>query len=982
MKNEGKFGLLDGMTSGKGFAPQENKGTTYRKLFEQLLKEAGKRNRKKLYRLFAENQDKFDDSFAQLVRQDAELKLRKSNRRQRGIQADKLFRFGYFIYDFPRGNRASNLEIAIACYEVLSQFYPRHTSPYLWAILQSELGNYYQDRIRGDRQENLKHAISLYQAALKVFTRETFPEYWAMTQMNLGNVYSDTEQFEQAIAAYQNSLEVCTREASPEYWADTQNNLGTAYTETEQFEQAIAAYQNSLEVRTREASPEDWATTQNNLGNAYREAGKSEQAISFLKTSLEVHTREAFPEDWAKAQYNLATAYSDLNQIEEAFTHFRSCLEIFKPTAFPLRRVKAGRDFGHFAFKVEEWSKAREGYRAAIEAVETSCSWVSTNQRRQEIMEEAIDVYTKVVPACLNNQQPDLAIEYVERSKARNLVQIFADSDEQLKPKGEEIRQSTIKKLDKLKGKITDRQQQLDNLGEGSQLQATNLQRDVQSISAELGIVEESQPESQPEKLEPNSDSLGTESEEQESNPNQIYAQRLREELEDLQNQFDEVLEEIILLDPAYALTQAVKPIRYQDILAQLDEHTAVIEWFLTEERFYTFLISHHHSQPYAWQSSSEQLRELERWQQEYLQDYRGDKRAWIEQLSSRLTKLGTILDIDEIISKIPKECKQLILIPHRYLHLFPLHALKARDSYLLDLYPQGVRYAPSCQLLELSKKRCSEPQSLPVTDKRLFAIQNPTEDLNFAKAEVEAIKGYFEPQAKILQEKQATKEVWNKKDTKKQLRLANFIHFAGHGYFDFKFPLRSTLTLNGANASNPKQSEADKTRYLQSPDGDWIDREKSILLEEIFTLDVRPCRLVTLSACETALTDSKSFTDEYIGLPSGFLVAGSPSIVASLWAVDDRATAFLMIKFYQNIIEQINSSSAVSLNQISIATALNQAQRWLRDVTKEEFRKWLQLLDIDKEHQEEVEIDLTLSSSDTPFEQPLYWAAFCTIGQ
>ncbi|NEP02294.1 MAG: hypothetical protein F6K58_27285 [Symploca sp. SIO2E9] len=106
MENEGKFGLLNGMTSGKGFAPQENKGTTYRKLFEQLLKEAGKGNRKKLYRLFAENQDKLNDNFAQVVRKDAELKLENSKGRQRGILVSKLFGFSYFIDDFPRGNRA------------------------------------------------------------------------------------------------------------------------------------------------------------------------------------------------------------------------------------------------------------------------------------------------------------------------------------------------------------------------------------------------------------------------------------------------------------------------------------------------------------------------------------------------------------------------------------------------------------------------------------------------------------------------------------------------------------------------------------------------------------------------------------------------------------------------------------------------------------------------------------------------------------
>jgi hypothetical protein len=49
---------------------------------------------------------------------------------------------------------------------------------------------------------------------------------------------------------------------------------------------------------------------------------------------------------------------------------------------------------------------------------------------------------------------------------------------------------------------------------------------------------------------------------------------------------------------------------------------------------------------------------------------------------------------------------------------------------------------------------------------------------------------------------------------------------------------------------------------------------------------------------CETGLSDPSSTSDEYIGLPSGFLKAGSSSIVSSLWSVDDFATALLMIRF------------------------------------------------------------------------------------
>jgi len=466
------------MTGGLGFGkPKDGKpsGKNSRQFFETVLDVSKKGNRERVYQLLDENEDKLNDNFAQLVREDAELKLSRLNPRQRGKLAAKLWRFSNFIDDFPRGNRASNIEIAIAAWKVLIKLFPRNTSSGQWARFQNDLGNCYFYRIRGDRAENLKLAISFYQASLEVCTREAFPEDWAMTQNNLGNAYTGVGQFSEAIAAYQAALEVYTREAFPEDWAMTQMNLGNAYTDVEKFPEAIAACQATLEVRTREAFPEAWADAQNNLGTTYREAGQSEQAIPYLQAVLETWTREALPEKWAMSQYNLATAYSDLGQVDEAIAYFRSSLEIFKPTAFPVRRLKAGRDFGKTAFNAGKWQEAIEGYAAAIEAVEISCSWASSNQRRQEILEEAMDVYTQIVQACLNNHQPKLVIEYVERSKARNLVQLFANSDSELKPKGDQIRPETRKRLERLKEQIVDKQQQLDNLGEGAGLNANTL---------------------------------------------------------------------------------------------------------------------------------------------------------------------------------------------------------------------------------------------------------------------------------------------------------------------------------------------------------------------------------------------------------------------------------------------------------------------------------------------------------------------------
>jgi CHAT domain-containing protein/Flp pilus assembly protein TadD len=1013
------------MTGGLGFGKPKDgnpSGKSYRQFFETVLDATfpTNGNRERVYRLLDENEDKLNDNFAQLVRQDAELNLRRLNPRQQQIQAEQLWHFSLFIGQFPRGNRASNIEIAIAGLEVLTKFFPRNAFPVHWAALQHSLGGSYLQRIRGDRTENLRLAVSFYKAALQDRTHETSPEDWATTQNNLGVAYYEQGQISEAIAAFQAALEVRTREAFLEQWADTQDNLGVPYTQLKEFSEAIAAHQAALEVRTRKAFPEKWAQIQNNLGYAYCEAGQSEQAIPYLQAALEVWTREALPENWAMTQYNLATAYSDLGQIDEAITYFRSTLEIFQPTAFPVRRLKAGRDFGNAAFNVGKWQEAIEGYQAAIEAVEISCSWASSNQRRQEILEDAMDVYTQIVQACLNNHQPDLAIEYVERSKARNLVQLFANSDGTIDPKGDQIRPETRKRLERLKAQIVDKQQQLGNLGEDVGLTAKNLRSTLsdgildystESIAnltppAPLpykGRGETDSPllagEGQGERLTQSNDSDSS------LNLNQIYAKRLRKELDNLQEKFDEVLDEILESDPAYALTQAVQPIRFQEILDQLEEHTAIIEWYITDERFFTFVITRHH-EPYVWQSQPDDLSELNRWQQEYLDDYRQNKyHQWRELLTPRLKELSRILHLDEILDHVSEDCQQLIVIPHRYLHLFPLHALPlvgqvsrlpmveeggqdahpTREICLLDRFLDGVRYAPSCQLLQLSKKRCTEPLQTTAS-KHLFAIQNPTEDLTFANVEVEAIRRYFDP-TNILPTQQATKTAWNQPSTKEQLRLANFIHFSCHGYFNFESPLRSALVLSGAKVSGTDQLEDDNTRYIESPERDRIDLQKCLLLEEIFALDLRPCSLVTLSACETGLSDPRSLSDEYISLPSGFLVAGSPSVVGSQWAVSDLATAFLMIKFYDNLVGGglAETRFLSSTQEITVAVALNEAQKWLRDVTKQKLEDWVRQRKVPLTPTRRVAVLgwlRNMEADDQPFELPQYWAAFCAIGQ
>lgn len=877
-----------------------------------------------LYPLLGENLEKLNDDFAVLLRQVIIDTLAQVEPEQAQSIAAVIGNFSDLMREFPQGDRASNLEIAIAGGEVAATIFTRNAYPNDWATNRNNLAAAYTKRVRGDREENLERAIAAHEEALQFYTQSQFPTEWARTQSNLGNAYSDrirsdrTQNLEQAIRCYLAALQVRTQEAFPYEWATTQNNLGAAYWNRiegergQNLELAIAAFQAALEVYTQQAFPEDWARTQNNLGVAYRDRIQGEQranleaAITHFQAALQVYTQTAFPQYWATIQNNLGAVYLELEQSSAAISSFRSALEVYTPSAFPLECFGTGQNFGNTARASQYWADAIAGYHVAIEAVEQSRTWAITDTRRQEILSGAIDVYANIVEAYIKTNHPDQAIEYVERSKARNLVDTLSNRD--IYPKGN-IPETIINEIKRLRREIVAEQRRLEII--------------QQNRSSGMG------------QLIGDSDNWLKD----------------RTHLNELLQQLDHLIKnEIDPIDPSFRATQQVKPISYSEIKTLLDDRTAIVEWYVCNDNFHTFIITDSSERPLVWSSSAEEIQALMDWQNEYLQDYQQNRKQWIEKLPQRLQRLARILHIDKIINHLPSNCDQLILIPHRFLHLISLHALPlSENSHLLNHFSRGVRYAPSCQLLQLTGKQlCSDFN-------RLLAIQNPTKDLGHSAVEVKSIQNCF-AHADTLIENAATKaaliEIKNQDDGTReviqnsQLSLANCVHFSCHAEFNFESPLESVLLL--AN-------------------------EECITLGEIFDLNLSQCCLVTLSACETGLTNYTILSDEYIGIPSSFLYAGSPSVVSSLWTVQDVSTAFLMIKFYQNL-------RAV----LSVAVALNQAQIWLRNISKKELQIWIA--------SNQIQLDATLMISlrrrlnnilddEKPFQSTFHWAAFCAIG-
>ena len=85
----------------------------------------------------------------------------------------------------------------------------------------------------------------------------------------------------------------------------------------------------------------------------------------------------------------------------------------------------------------------------------------------------------------------------------------------------------------------------------------------------------------------------------------------------------------------------------------------------------------------------------------------------------------------------------------------------------------------------------------------------------------------------------------------------------------------------------------------------------------DIFNLDLQ-AELVTLSACETGMNEVFP-GDELFGLMRGFLYAGAPSLIVSLWMVNDRSTAELMRGLYGGLRQGLSKRAALRQAQMAV---------------------------------------------------------------
>jgi len=231
-----------------------------------------------------------------------------------------------------------------------------------------------------------------------------------------------------------------------------------------------------------------------------------------------------------------------------------------------------------------------------------------------------------------------------------------------------------------------------------------------------------------------------------------------------------------------------------------------------------------------------------------------------------------------------------LTVVPHGALHYVPFGALFDGRQYLIEQY--SIRVLPSASVMAYLNKDRTSGSDLPI-----LAMGNPDlgdsrYDLPGAEREVMKI-GTDIREAKVLTRKSASETVLKSFGPR-----ASILHVASHGEFNPEAPLKSRLLL--------------------APDS---QNDGNLTVEELYDLQIAS-DLVTLSACQTGLGDIQS-GDDVIGLTRGFLFAGASSIVASLWVVDDEATAILMTNLYGKL-QRTSKREALRSAQLKVKQTYN----------------------------------------------------------
>lgn len=785
----------------------------------------------------------------------------------------------------PVGDKLENVQKAIECYKAALTVRTRQKRLDLWAETTHDLAIAYSEHPGGDRAQNLEKAIELCHTVLTVLevcspTRNS--RIWGRSQMLLGNAYvmrlqgGRTENLEQAIYHYEKSLEALSHEAYPAQWARTHYNLAIAYRHrpdgdrTDDLDRAINHFQQALKVYTPEAYPMDWAHAQTGLGNVYcqPEVGQRvhslEQAITCYQKALTVRTRDNDPHGWATVQNNLGNAYADrvlgerADNQEKAIACYQDALQVRTREAAQARWAETMNNLGAvyservLGNRTENLARAIQYFKMALEVATPETLPVDARRAarnlgnlhfEEEHWAQAHAAYDTAIRAA----EILYRASYSPGGKEAELAENTALYQRMVQACLEEP-DYTAALVAAEGGKA---RTFLDQMGQAAFPPPPDLPLDL--LQREEKAIEELRGQEQ-DLAALSGQGAGADREREPSREREIVEQR-QETLAALEAVWDEMARDYPDAR-SYVAARRGEPMTWDDIHAlarHLGPDAALVEFYTLPDEIVVFVLRAGWEVPRVHRVPLNRQGLYYRYLLPYQDEVRNHESGrtlthdWLRLGEHLLTPLEPLLE----------DAALVYFVPHDLLHYLPLHALTVVGEPFIAR--RAVAYAPSAAVLA----RTLESATAAGSSALVMGYTDKKEE-----------RTLFEGEARALAARLHTSPWLGRKADAEALCQhgpgAWIIHLSCHGQFRGDAPAASCVYL----------ASGEFTTH------DWM------------ALPLR-ADLVTLSACETGISDVKP-GDDLTGLTRALLYAGASSALVTLWSVRADTTLDWMLDFYE----------------------------------------------------------------------------------
>jgi CHAT domain-containing protein len=735
---------------------------------------------------------------------------------------------------------------------------------------------------------------------------------------NIGLVYQSLGEMRKALEKDNEALLIFQSVGDRIHESSTLNGIGEDYWFLGETQKALEKYNEALPLMRAVGNREGEANTLDNIGLVYWSLGETQKALEKYNEALPIRQALGGRRGIANTLHKIGQVYRSLGETQKALDKFNEAL--------PLSRAVGDRD-GEAATllgiaRVEHTrgalTQAHQTIEQAISVVESLRADIREDHRasylasRREYYESYIDILAERHRQDRNAGFDVTAFAVSERARARSLLELLAESRA-------DIRQGVDSSL-------LERERSLQRL-----LQA--------KAAAQFALLNRKHTPAE--------------------------AETFAKEIDSITAEYEELKAQIRARNPRYAALTQPQPLSLKEIQEQaLDPDTLLLEYSLGDNASHLFVVS---QTSITWrqlpkraeiEEAARRMRELLTAPQPRPGDTEAKYQARVKEAGKsywpQAAELSRIL-LGPVASQLGK--KRLAIVADGALQYIPFAALpapspghdKGRNSAAepqpLFVEHEIVRLPSASTLatlrLETAGRRPAE-KTLAVLADPVFTDDDTRVWRNVGKAGAEAktrsadsdetdigfqqmlrsgretgVIGAEAGFGRLLSTRREAAAILALVPERERMQALDFeasrttalrpelgeyriVHFATHGMLNNIHPELSGIVL----------SLIDKTGRQQ--DG-------FLRLQDIYSLKLS-AELVVLSACQTGL--GKEIKGEgLIGLTRGFMYAGAPRIVASLWKVDDRATSELMKRFYQGLLgpEALSAAGALRQAQLSI---------------------------------------------------------------